>query len=39
MIRAISRMKPSRLKLLRGQALIWKRRLEKRGKIASLVEE
>ncbi len=39
MIRAISRMKPSRLKLLRGPALIWKRRLEKRGRIASLVEE
>lgn len=39
MIRAISRMKPSRLKLLRGPALIWKRRLEKRGRIASLAEE
>ena len=39
MIRAISRMKPSRLKSLRGPAMIWKRRLEKRGKIASLVEE
>jgi hypothetical protein len=39
MIRAITRMKPSRLKLLRGPAMIWKRRLEKRGRIASLVEE
>lgn len=39
MIRAISRMKPSRLKLLRGPALLWRRRLEKRGRIASLVEE
>ena len=39
MIRAITRMKPSRLKLLRGPALIWKRRLEKRGRIASLVED
>jgi len=39
MIRAISRMKPSRLKLLRGPALLWRRRLEKRGRIASLMEE
>jgi hypothetical protein len=39
MIRTISRMKPSRLKLLRGPALLWRRRLEKRGRIASLVEE
>ncbi len=39
MIRAITRMKPSRLKLLRGPAMIWKRRLEKRGRIASLVDD
>jgi hypothetical protein len=39
MIRAITRMSPTRLKTLRGPALIWKRRLEKRGRIASLVEE
>jgi hypothetical protein len=39
MIRVISRMKPSQLKLLRGPAMIWKRRLEKRGRIASLVAE
>lgn len=39
MIRTISRMKPSRLKLLRGPALLWRRRLEKRGRIASLVED
>ncbi len=39
MIRAISRMKPNRLKLLRGPALIWRRRLERRGRIASLVED
>ncbi len=39
MIRAISRMKPGALKTLRGPAMIWRRRLEKRGRIASLVEE
>ncbi|WP_367874366.1 hypothetical protein [Luteolibacter sp. Populi] len=39
MIRVITRMSPSRLKLLRGSAMIWRRRLEKRGKIASLIEE
>lgn len=39
MIRGISRMSPSRLKTLRGDALIWKRRLIRRGRIASLVEE
>ena len=38
MIRVISRMSPSALKQLRGPALIWRRRLEKRGRIASLVE-
>ncbi len=39
LIRTITRMSPTRLKQLRGPALIWKRRLEKRGKIASLVED
>ena len=39
MIRTISRMSPTRLKQLRGPAMIWKRRLEKRGKISSLVQE
>ena len=39
MIRAISRMNPGALKTLRGPAMIWRRRLEKRGRIASLVEE
>ncbi|QJE98448.1 hypothetical protein [Luteolibacter luteus] len=39
LIRSISRMSPTRLKQLKGPALIWKRRLEKRGKISSLVQE
>ncbi len=39
MIRNICRMSPSRLKHLRGPAMLWRRRLEKRGKIASLAEE
>ena len=39
MIRTISRMSPTRLKQLRGPAMLWKRRLEKRGKISSLVQE
>lgn len=38
MIRVISRMSPSNLKVLRGSARLWRRRLEKRGKIASLVD-
>ncbi|MCW1915518.1 hypothetical protein OJ996_18170 [Luteolibacter sp. GHJ8] len=39
LIRNICRMSPSRLKQLRGPALLWRRRLEKRGRISSLVEE
>jgi len=39
LIRSISRMSPTRLKQLKGPAMIWKRRLEKRGKISSLVQE
>lgn len=39
LIRSICRMSPSRLKQLRGPALLWRRRLEKRGRIASLVED
>ncbi|WP_193213992.1 hypothetical protein [Luteolibacter marinus] len=39
MVRTISRMSPSALKRLRGPALLWRRRLEKRGRIASLLDE
>lgn len=38
MIRRIERMSPSAVKRLRGPALVWKRRLEKRDRIASLIE-
>ena len=39
MVRVICRMKPGALKTLRGPAMIWRRRLEKRGRIASLIED
>ncbi|WP_035614982.1 hypothetical protein [Haloferula sp. BvORR071] len=39
LIRSITRMSATRLKHLRGPAMIWKRRLEKRGRIVALVRE
>jgi hypothetical protein len=39
MIRKISRLKPGGVKALRGPAKIWARRLERAGRIESLVEE
>jgi hypothetical protein len=38
-VRLITRMSPGKLRTLRGPELLWRRRLEKRGRIASLVEE
>lgn len=38
-VRTIARMSPGKLRTLRGPDLLWRRRLEKRGKIAALVEE
>jgi hypothetical protein len=38
-VRTIARLSPGKLRALRGPDLLWRRRLEKRGKIAALVEE
>ena len=38
-VRTIARMSPGRLRQLRGPELLWRRRLEKRGKIAALVQD
>ena len=38
-VRTISRLSPGKLRTLRGPDLLWRRRLEKRGKSAALVEE
>jgi hypothetical protein len=39
LIRSITRMTPGQLRQLKGPALIWKRRLARRGRITSLVDE
>ncbi|MCW1883415.1 hypothetical protein OKA04_01660 [Luteolibacter flavescens] len=38
-VRTISRMSVGKVRMLRGPEMLWRRRLVKRGKIASLVEE
>ena len=39
MVRVISRMRPGQVKCLRGEAKLWGRRLARRDRIASLVED